>query len=237
VNDVISVLVLTYNRRNIVSMCLPYIAEHLEKSNSEILIWDNGSTDGTLDWIFQFAHSNTKNKINVFFSEKNYGVEAINFLVDKTVGEYIIKVDSDIIPPVQYDTRMLTAYIACAKENIAYLSWDIPWGHTSFAKRSGMKLYKGDRGTIVSVTPNTRVLCNYAPSKWMVNGACRFSEKDVFTKLGSHPQGKRYEVDTYVSAQAEKAGYTCGFIDTHDKAQHITQMDIMEKIYGKTSTT
>lgn len=229
----ISILILTYNRCKITESCVPVICNRSNR-NTEILIWDNGSTDGTLDWLYAYSKSSTKD-IKIFFSESNYGIESINFLTKEARGKYIIKVDDDMLPPKNYDTRLLDAYLQ-STEKLAYVSWDIPWGKKSFAKRSGMRMYKKENGKIQNLKNHSRLLISNSPSKWMINGAVRFSSKEVFEDLGMHPQGKKYGVDHAVCVTAEKYGYKCAFLDTKDKAIHVTP-DILDIYRDKTSTT
>lgn len=86
-----------------VTMCAynvkPYIEEAVNSifnqsyTNYELLISDDGSTDGTREWLAQLK---THPKVRLFFQDKNLGYVANkNFLIRQTKGNYITQNDSD----------------------------------------------------------------------------------------------------------------------------------------------
>lgn len=66
----------------------------------ELIIHDNGSEDGTLDWL-------KENKINFTRSDQNLGVGAVNFAVEKAKYDYIVDINSDMYPLIFWDTEIL----------------------------------------------------------------------------------------------------------------------------------
>jgi glycosyltransferase involved in cell wall biosynthesis len=98
----IPVLLVTYNR-------LGYTKQALESIclspglPIELYVWDNGSTDGTAEWLSgqrQRQHRNTAN-FNVFFSERNVGLApAMNwFFRMNSAWPFVAKVDNDTVLP------------------------------------------------------------------------------------------------------------------------------------------
>ncbi|MHC4301322.1 MAG: glycosyltransferase [Planctomycetota bacterium] len=51
----VSLLFLTYNRRGIVARCFQSMASTLRDPRIEWRVLDNGSTDGTAEWLQRFA--------------------------------------------------------------------------------------------------------------------------------------------------------------------------------------
>lgn len=222
-NDpIVSILILTFNRLNLSSNYVPRIVE--ETNNGEILIWDNFSTDGTLDWLMDYEK--TKDNVRVFAGNKNFGMEAINFLAKKARGKYILKVDDDVLVPPNFAERLVQAYQKANQEKILFLGWDMAWGETTFATRSGMKLYKEPRGKVLNINNGERILINFNPSKWMINGVCRLSAKDKFIKIGGHPAGVIYGVDKIISNIAAEAGYWTGFFSSSELVIHDQASDL-----------
>ena len=50
----LSILMLTYNRLETSSACIQHILNNVGNIDFEFLVWDNGSTDGTYDWLEEY---------------------------------------------------------------------------------------------------------------------------------------------------------------------------------------
>ncbi|MEM6424145.1 MAG: glycosyltransferase [Cyanobacteria bacterium P01_D01_bin.128] len=95
-----SVVIPTYNRKPILEKCLRSIEEQVWTAESpvtdyEIVVVDDGSTDGTVDWLRQSAAEFPHVKL---FLQAHCGPAAArNLGVSKAKGEFIIFVDSDLV--------------------------------------------------------------------------------------------------------------------------------------------
>ena len=94
----VSIVIPTYNRKPILKKCLHALEN--QKLNKligfyEIIVVDDGSTDGTTEWIKE----NKKKLPHVVLYEQEHGGPARgrNLGVTKSVGEIIIFIDSDLI--------------------------------------------------------------------------------------------------------------------------------------------
>ncbi len=220
----VSILILTYNRLQTTEKFVPTIIDRIGGIDAEVLIWDNGSTDGSYDWVESFAQANCR-VTKAYNSETNYGVEATNFLAREATGEYIIKIDDDVFPPGRFAERLVAAYEVVKEDKLAYLGWDMPWAGKTFATRSGMRLYKKPYGKIVEVDPTSKVYISFSNNSWMVNGVCRLSLRKKFLELGGHPKGVKYGVDSAVTRIAKKNGYWIGFYGAKDLVQHMPTIE------------
>ena len=193
-----------------------------------MFIWDNCSNDGTYDWLEEYAKSDPR-ITKVFGCDQNLGVEAINTMAEQATSKYILKVDDDVVVPASFVERLLRAYEAVGDNRLLFLGWDMAWHTKTFATRSGMWLYSRQQGKIVDV-PGGKVLITFDPEKWMVNGVCRLSTRDDFLKIGGHPKGIKYGVDSIVSKHAAKAGYWIGYYQSNDNSVilHCGNRDSME---------
>lgn len=63
----ISIVILTYNNLDYNIQCIQSIKDHTEEGSYEIVIVDNGSTDGTREWLKQ------QNGLKLIFPDKNTG--------------------------------------------------------------------------------------------------------------------------------------------------------------------
>lgn len=91
----ISLLFLTHNRRGIVARCFQSMERALYETDVEWRILDNGSTDGTAEWLLKFAapHDN----VHVTLRADNTGVAGgRNILFKQARGDIIVSMDSDV---------------------------------------------------------------------------------------------------------------------------------------------
>lgn len=224
----VSLLILTHNRIKLSQKYIPKILDNIGSINYEVLIWDNGSTDGTYDWLLEYGVADCR-VTQVLGSEQNFGMEAINFLAQEASGKYLLKVDDDVEVPKKFAQRLLAAFLEANEPKLLFLGYDMSWnsGKTTFATRSGMGLYKEPHGRILSTSAG-RVLVSYNPGRWMVNGVCRLSSRKAFLDLGGHPSGVIYGVDYLMSRRAAEAGYWVGFLNSSDLVMHCGTVDTVE---------
>ncbi len=91
-DELISVIVPTYNSAQTINRCINSIRNQSYK-NIEIIIVNDGSTDDTLYRLLNLA--DTDNRIKIY-NIKNSGVsKARNIGIEKAKGEYVMFVDSD----------------------------------------------------------------------------------------------------------------------------------------------
>ncbi len=94
----ISVVIPTYNRLPILRKCLNALENQIfsdEIHNFEIVLVDDGSTDGTVDWL----RSNREVYPHLRIFEQSHGGPALgrNLGVEKSKGELIVFIDSDLV--------------------------------------------------------------------------------------------------------------------------------------------
>ena len=94
----ISVVIPTYNRLPILRKCLDALENQIlnvEIHSFEIVIVDDGSTDGTVDWL----RNNIETYPHLRLFEQSHGGPALgrNHGVEKSKGELIVFIDSDLV--------------------------------------------------------------------------------------------------------------------------------------------
>ena len=91
----VSIIVASFNRKEWLAKCLPYLKElKYPKRRFEVIVVDDGSTDGTAN----FLRRNFK-WIKVVSLAKNSGTAiAKNVGIENSKGEYFYFLDSDVIP-------------------------------------------------------------------------------------------------------------------------------------------
>ena len=94
----VSIVIPTYNRKPILEKCLVALENqklNTNISNYEVIVVDDGSTDGTSSWI----NNNKNNLPHVVLLQQEHGGPALgrNLGVIKSKYEIIIFIDSDLI--------------------------------------------------------------------------------------------------------------------------------------------
>jgi len=77
----------------------------------EFIVHDNGSTDGTREWL-------EENNIIHTYSDDNMGVGAVNFAIDIAKYPYIVDINADMYPLLGWDTEILKQINKFKKEKI-----------------------------------------------------------------------------------------------------------------------
>lgn len=90
----LSVVIPTYNRKPILEKCLRAL-EHQQYSDYEVVVVDDGSTDGTVEWLksnaAEFPH------VRLFCQDHGGAAGARNFGVEQAKGDTIVFIDSDLV--------------------------------------------------------------------------------------------------------------------------------------------
>ena len=94
----ISVVIPTYNRISILIKCLDALENQIfydDFHDFEVVVVDDGSTDGTVDWLRN--HISSYPHLRLF--EQSHGGPAMgrNFGVEKSKGDLIVFIDSDLV--------------------------------------------------------------------------------------------------------------------------------------------
>jgi GT2 family glycosyltransferase len=90
----LSVIILNFNTKNLLRDCLSSVLQQTQGINFEIIIVDNGSTDGSVEMIEELR---IKNKgLRIIKNKKNLGfAKANNQGIRKAAGDYVFLLNSD----------------------------------------------------------------------------------------------------------------------------------------------
>lgn len=99
----VSILMVTYNRKEDVQNCLESVLRHRPGDLEEILVLDNASSDGTPEWIASSCPA-----VQLTRWPENRGLApALRHLVDRSRGDWLLFLDSDtIVPPGALDALL-----------------------------------------------------------------------------------------------------------------------------------
>ena len=103
----VSIVLLTHNRLQLLQKCIENVLLRTSDQTTEIFIWDNASTDGTVEYLDGLLDP----RITVVQHPANIGLNAYVRLIAQTTGRYIIEVDDDVIDaPPEWDRTLVDAF-------------------------------------------------------------------------------------------------------------------------------
>ena len=102
----LSVIVVSYNVKGYLSLCLDSALaamDRLGEGQTELLVFDNASSDGSADWVSQNYTS-----VQVIRSEENLGFSAgNNAAIRQSSGRWVLLLNPDTVVPEDTFERVL----------------------------------------------------------------------------------------------------------------------------------
>lgn len=103
----ISIFFLTYNRCHLLRKCVENVLSCTSELTTEIVIWDNASTDETAAYLDSLDDP----RLIVVHSPTNIGMNAYDRAVQRTHGTFLIELDDDVIDaPDEWDRTLLEGF-------------------------------------------------------------------------------------------------------------------------------
>lgn len=205
----VSIIIPTYNSGKTIAQCLESIQTQTHKS-IETLIIDGGSTDNTLKIAENFG-------CKIFVLNGKERSPSINFGVKKSIGEYIYRVDSDVI----IDSNLVKeALYKCEVEGYDAIS--VFWSPDS----------------TISFWAKVRKLEKDCYKEELLYSGARFFRRDVFESIGGFDENLVAGEDYDLYNRLAKMTFKIGIIESQEL--HIGEpksiVDIIKKnyYYGKT---
>ena len=119
----ISVVILNWNGLNLLKEFLPRVLDASNLEISEIIVADNGSTDGSCDYVRWMG-------LPLIRFDKNHGfAEGYNLAIKQIESKYTILLNSDVAPRKGWDTALLQfmeTHPECGACQPKILSWHYP---------------------------------------------------------------------------------------------------------------
>ncbi|MEK5272024.1 glycosyltransferase [Aeribacillus sp. FSL K6-8394] len=98
-----SIIILTHNQLDYTKQCIESITKYTKEGSYEIIIVDNHSTDGTVEWLKQ------QKNIKVIFNNENLGFpKGCNQGIEIATGENILFLNNDTIVTANWLDNLLT---------------------------------------------------------------------------------------------------------------------------------
>jgi GT2 family glycosyltransferase len=171
----IAVVVLTHDRVHLLQQCVDNVLARASDRVSEILIWDNASSDGTREYLATL----TDPRIRVVHHERNIGQNAYAEAVQLTSAPYVIELDDDMIDsPPDWDRSLLEAYEALPK--IGFLAANLADNPHDTASR-----------VMYDQRPeayHTEIVAGVKLKRGPVGGGCALTSRELMERVGGFRQ-------------------------------------------------
>jgi O-antigen biosynthesis protein len=218
-----SIVILTYNQLDLTKKCFDSIFKHTNMDDIEMIIVDNGSTDGTREYLKGFPF------IKTVLNEKNLGfAKGCNQGAEIASGDNVLFLNNDTIVTENWLNPMLSLLYSDEKVGMVgpvsnYVSGtqQVPFDYTDI---SGIDDFAAKYCEI-----------NRGKSKRVLRlvGFCLLAKNDVFKKIGSFDERYQYGSfeDDDLCLKAIQAGYQLqialdSFVHHHGHATFTGNQDI-----------
>jgi GT2 family glycosyltransferase len=199
----IAIVVLTHNRAHLLEQCITNVLGRTSAETTEIVIWDNASTDGTRELLDALDDP----RVRVVHHPTNIAQNAYAHAFALTTAPYMIEVDDDIIDaPHDWDATLLSAFTRLPR--IGYLAASLVDNpHDDTARDIYGRLAHLYRTEVVN-----GVRLKLGP----VGGGCTMTSRAIHDEVGGFPQDKKrvffLEAAAYIR-KLKKAGYEAAYLD------------------------
>jgi GT2 family glycosyltransferase len=199
----IAIVVLTYNRVHLLRQCVENVLLPTSSRTSEIVIWDNASTDGTGAYLDTLGDD----RIHVVHHERNIGQSAYARAFRLTRAPYMVEVDDDIIDaPPEWDATLLEAFRRLPQ--IGFLAANLvdnPLDTTAqvmYDRNVHLYSYEDVNGIRLKLGPT--------------GGGCSMTARDLHDRVGGFRENKNqvfWLEDAAYIADIEKLGFCAAYLD------------------------
>ena len=191
----IAIVLLTFNRVELLRQCVGNVLSRTSAATSEIVIWDNGSDDGTDDFLAGLSDP----RVRVVRSRSNVGMVAYGRAFALTSSPYLVQLDDDVVDaPDHWDATLLEAFEKL--QGIGYLAADVEDEPMDRLSHERHRVHRYDD----AVVNGLRIL------KGPTGGWCTITSRRIYDEVGGLPTRSRrtyFSTDTVYVHRLRDHGY------------------------------
>lgn len=199
----IAVVVLTHNRLDLLKQCVERVLRRASDETQEIIIWNNGSTDGTQEYLTSLDDPH----VRVVHHPENIGQNAYAKAFRMTTAAYMIEVDDDIVDaPKDWDRTLLEAFKALP--HIGYLAANLVHNPNDSTSRAMYTTF----ASMYRIEEVNGVRLKRGP----VGGGCTMTSREIHDRVGGFPEDPRrvffFEAAAYIK-KIKRNGYEAAYLE------------------------
>lgn len=182
----VAVIILNWNGKKLMTEFLPKVIANTNTELAEIIIADNGSTDGSIEWLRREYPD-----IATIEFDRNYGfAEGYNRAIAATMRRYTVLLNSDVAPAPEWIEQLYrfmeshTDAGACQPKILSYThpdEFEYAGASGGFMDRHG---YPYCRGRIFNVTENDLGQYDDPVQIFWASGAALMVRSELYAKVG-----------------------------------------------------
>ena len=200
----VSIVIPVYNNLNFTQACVRSIFQNTEGVDYEILIVDNGSTDGTSDYLKQMP----RGKVTPIFGERNLGfVEATNLGAEAARGEYLLFLNND----TEVQPGWLTALLELAEStpDCGAVGSRLVYPNGRLQEAGGIIFADGNGWNFGRGMDPRDARFNFVREVDYCSGAALMVRKDLWTRIGGFDRrySPAYYEDADLCFEIRRLGY------------------------------
>ena len=96
----LTIIIVSYNTREVIERCVKSLSAGLGDwvKKTKLILVDNGSSDGSAEWLTEFAIQNQPYRVSLIKNKTNLGFgRAVNFGYQQAEGDWLLLLNSDIV--------------------------------------------------------------------------------------------------------------------------------------------
>jgi len=179
----VSIVVLTWNKLNYTKKCFNFLKRNTKYANWEVIVVDNGSTDGTIDYLKEKKRSEGE-KYKIILNSKNLGYAGgVNQGIKAAHGDYILLLNNDVYVWENWLTNMVDTIEG--EEEISVVGARLIYPQNNRIQHAGIAFIRKIEPLHIyknSSINNPNV--NEVRSVDAVTGACMLIKREIIDEIG-----------------------------------------------------
>jgi GT2 family glycosyltransferase len=203
---VIAIAVITHNRLHLLRRCVDDVLRRTSDKTLEVVIWNNGSTDGTRDYLDALDHP----RFRIVHHPENIGVNAYARAFALASQPYLVELDDDVIEaPARWDEQLLEAFLRIPK--MGYLSASIA-DDPRDSQAQYLRYMREKRNAYVR-----RELSGVAVLEGPVGGGCTITSRELYDRIGGFKENRKlafWREDAAYVRDVHRLGYRSAVLES-----------------------